>query len=91
MGKGSTIRPFNRFKFGKNYDRIFNKQVRKGMKAKATQVHKNKKKEQNIWNKKTKIQLKTLKIRSKIYRKKTTCINKKIKQTNKSSKKLNKM
>ena len=46
MGKGSTIRPFNRFKFGKNYDRIFNKQVRKGMKAKATQVHKNKKKEQ---------------------------------------------
>ena len=46
MGKGSTIRPFNRFKFGQNYDRIFNKEVRKGTKAKLTQDHKNKKREE---------------------------------------------
>ena len=46
MGKGSNIRPYNRFKFGQNYDKIFNKAVRKGMKAKATQLHKNKKKEE---------------------------------------------
>ena len=46
MGKGSTIRPYNRFRFGKNYDRIFNKKVRKGLKAKITQVHKNKKKKE---------------------------------------------
>ena len=46
MGKGSNIRPYNRFKFGRNYDKIFNKEVRKGLKAKLTQVHKNKKKEE---------------------------------------------
>ena len=46
MGKGSNIRPYNRFKFGQNYDRIFNKAVRKGMKAKFTQIHKDKKKEE---------------------------------------------
>ena len=46
MGKGSNIRPYNRFRFGQNYDRIFNKAVRKGMKAKATQLHKDKKKEE---------------------------------------------
>tara|TARA_R100000656_G_scaffold107821_1_gene79937 strand:- start:17 stop:229 length:213 start_codon:yes stop_codon:yes gene_type:complete len=46
MGKGSNIRPYNRFRFGQNYDKIFNKAVRKGMKAKATQIHKNKKKEE---------------------------------------------
>jgi len=46
MGKGSNIRPYNRFRFGQNYDKIFNKAVRKGMKAKATQLHKNKKKEE---------------------------------------------
>ncbi len=46
MGKGSNIRPYNRFRFGQNYDKIFNKAVRKGMKAKATQLHKDKKKEE---------------------------------------------
>ena len=46
MGKGVTQRPYNYFRFGKEYDRIFNKAVRKGTKAKATQVHKNKKKEE---------------------------------------------
>ena len=46
MGKGSNIRPYNRFRFGQNYDKIFNKAVRKGIKAKATQIHKNKKKEE---------------------------------------------
>ena len=46
MGKGSRIRPFNRFRFGKNYDKIFGRAVRKGTKAKATQVHKDKKKEE---------------------------------------------
>ncbi len=48
MGKGVTQRPYNYFRFGKEYDRIFNKAVRKGTKAKATQVHKNKKKVQMI-------------------------------------------
>jgi len=46
MGKGVTQRPYNYFRFGKEYDRIFGKLVRKGEKAKATQVHKNKKKEE---------------------------------------------
>ena len=44
MGKGSRIRPYNKEKFDKNWDRIF--KVRKGTKAKPTQVHKNKKKEE---------------------------------------------
>ena len=46
MGKGSNIRPYNSFRFGKNYDKIFEKAVRKGRKAKATQIHKDKKKEE---------------------------------------------
>ena len=46
MGKGSNIRPYNRFRFGQNYDKIFNNLVRKGQKAKATQIHKDKKKEE---------------------------------------------
>ena len=46
MGKGSNIRPYNRFRFGQNYDKIFEKAVRKGKKAKATQIHKDKKKEE---------------------------------------------
>ena len=46
MGKGSNISPYNRFRFGQNYDKIFRKAVRKGKKAKATQVHKDKKKKE---------------------------------------------
>ena len=46
MGKGVTHRPYNYFRFGQNYDKIFNKLVRKGQKAKATQVHRDKKKEE---------------------------------------------
>ena len=46
MGKGSNIRPYNRFRFGQNYDKIFEKAVRKGRKAKATRIHKDKKKEE---------------------------------------------
>ena len=46
MGKGVTHRPYNYFRFGKIYDKIFSKAVRKGAKAKATQVHKDKKKEE---------------------------------------------
>ena len=45
MGKGSRIRPYNKFKFDKNWEKIFGNKVRKGTKAKPTQVHKNKKKE----------------------------------------------
>ena len=40
MGKGVTHRPYNYFRFGKNYDKIFSKAVRKGAKAKATHEHK---------------------------------------------------
>jgi hypothetical protein len=46
MGKGSMTRPYNYFRFGKNYDRIFGNAVRKGTQAKATQIHINKKKEE---------------------------------------------
>ena len=46
MGKGSNIRPYNRFRFGQNYDKIFRKPVLKGKKAKATQVHNDKKKKE---------------------------------------------
>jgi len=46
MGKGVTHRPYNYFRFGKEYDRIFLKLVRKGHKAKATQTHINKKREE---------------------------------------------
>ena len=46
MGKNVRHRPYSYFRFGKEYDRIFNKLVRKGQKAKATQVHKDKKKEE---------------------------------------------
>ena len=35
MGKGSSVRPYNKAKFDKNWDRIF--KVRKGTKAKQTQ------------------------------------------------------
>ena len=41
MGKGSNIRPYNKAKFDKNWDRIF-----KIRKAKQTQFHKDKKKEE---------------------------------------------
>ena len=44
MGKGSSIRPYNKAKFDKNWDRIF--KVRKGTKAKQTQFHKDRKKEE---------------------------------------------
>ena len=44
MGKGSSIRPYNKAKFDKNLDRIF--KVRKGTKAKQTQFHKDRKKEE---------------------------------------------
>lgn len=44
MGKGSRIRPYNKAKFDKNWDRIF--KVRKGTKAKQTQFHKDRKKEE---------------------------------------------
>ena len=58
MGKGIVHRPYDYFRFGKEYDRIFLKLVRKGHKAKATQVHKNKKREEkknpsNDWRKGT--------------------------------------
>ena len=43
MGKGSSIRPYNKAKFDKNWDRIF--KVRKGTKAKQTQFHNDRKKE----------------------------------------------
>ena len=46
MGKGSRVRPYSYFRFGKNYDMIFTNAVRKGTQAKTTQIHINKKKEQ---------------------------------------------
>ena len=46
MGKGSRVRPYSYFRFGKNYDRIFTNAVRKGTQAKTTQIHINKKKNQ---------------------------------------------
>ena len=47
MGKGSRVRPYSYFRFGKNYDRIFTNAIRKGTQAKATQIHMNKKKKEN--------------------------------------------
>ena len=46
MGKGSRVRPYNKFRFDKNWERIFGNKVRKGTKSKPTQVHKNKKREE---------------------------------------------